>query len=133
VSENIEVVRRIFEALARGDVEAMVRECDAEVEYVSLVAAVEGASYRGHSGVRSFFSDLTEAWDVWIPHVERFESEGDSVLAIGTSQIRGRGSGMDMEFEWGQVLRLRDGKVLYGRMYPRHEEAEQAFRAAATG
>jgi ketosteroid isomerase-like protein len=133
VSENIEAVRRIFEALARGDVEAVVRECDAEIEYVSLVAPVEGQSYRGHDGVRSFFSDLTDAWDVWIPRVERFESEGDSVLAIGTSQIRGRGSGMDMEFEWGQVLHLRNGKVLQGKMYPRHEEAERAFRAPATG
>ena len=132
MSANVAAVRRIYDATAHGDLEAVVRECDPAVEYVSLVSAVEGGkSYQGHEGVRQFFSDLREAWDVWIPHVERIETDGDVVLAVGTSQIRGRGSGLDMRFEWGQVFHLRNGKVLNGRIYGNQEEAEAAFRASS--
>lgn len=130
MTDNVVVVRRIYDATAVGDLDAVVRECDPEVEYVSLVSAVEGGkSYQGHAGVRQFFSDLREAWDVWIPQVERIETNGDAVLVVGKSQIRGRGSGLDMQFEWGQVFQLRDGKVRSGRIYGRQEEAEAAFRA----
>jgi ketosteroid isomerase-like protein len=76
---------------------------------------------------------MREAWDVWSPSVERSEAEGDYVLVIGTSRIRGRGSGLDMDFTWGQVLHLRDGKVLRGKLYSDQEEAETAFPALAKG
>jgi ketosteroid isomerase-like protein len=79
---------------------------------------------------RSFVADLREAWDVWIPEIERLESGGDYVLAIGGSQIRGRGSGVDLTFDWGQVLRFRDGKVIEGRIFGDRQEAERAFTAA---
>ena len=61
--------------------------------------------------------------------VERIESHGDAVLAVGTSQIRGRGSGLDMQFDWGHVFHLHKGKVLSGRIYGKQEEAEAAFHA----
>jgi ketosteroid isomerase-like protein len=132
VTDNVAVIRRVYDATAIGDFEAVVRECDPEVEYISLVSAVEGGrSYQGHEGMRQFFSDLREAWDVWIPQVEHLESDGDAVLAVGTSQIRGRGSGLDLQFEWGQVFHLRDGKVLNSRIYGKQDQAEAAFRARA--
>ena len=130
MTDNVAVVRRIYDATAIGDFEAVVRECDPEVEYVSLVSAVEGGrSYQGHEGMRQFFSDLREAWDVWIPQVERLESDGDAVLASGRRRYAGAGAELDMQFEWGQVFHLRNGKVLNGRLYGDQEEAEAAFRA----
>jgi ketosteroid isomerase-like protein len=127
---NLAAVRRIYAALAHGDVDGVIRECDVAVEYNSLVTAVEGGkSYRGHEGVRKFVADLRDAWDVWVPEIDQLQAKGDFVLAIGSSQIRGRGSGVDLAFDWGQVLRFSEGKVVEGRIYDDQQEAVKAFEA----
>jgi ketosteroid isomerase-like protein len=129
VNPHVEVVRRGLAAMRRWDVEALLPDCDPELEFVSLVGAVEGRAYHGHEGMRSFIADLAEAWDVWEPVPEHFESDGDVVLATGRTRLRGKGSGVEIEFEWGQVFRFRDGKVLWSRIYADPAEARTEFRA----
>ena len=123
---NVAVVRRGFEAMRRGDVEGLLAACDPGVEFVSLVGQVEGGdAYVGHDGLRRFFADLREAWEVWMPQPERFESAGDTVLVIGSTEFRGKGSGVEMTQKWGQVFRLRDGKVLWSKIYSDRDEARR--------
>ena len=129
MSANVETVERVFEALGRRDMEAALRECDPHVEFMSLIGQLDGRTYRGHDAVRGFAAELVEAWDVWVPIAERFEEEGDDVLAIGSSKVRGRGSGLEIEIEWGTVMRLREGRVFQARMYPSAAEARAAFQA----
>jgi ketosteroid isomerase-like protein len=129
VNPNVEVVRRGLDAMRRWDVEALIPDCDPELEFVSLVGQVEGRSYRGHEGMRRFVADLSEAWDVWRPEAEHFESAGDLVLATGRTHLRGKGSGVEIEFEWGQVFRLRDRKVLWSRIYADRAEARSEYEA----
>ena len=131
MSENAEIVRRMFETLGRWDAEALLPYCDPELEFVSLVGQVEGRSYRGHAGIRSFVSDLADAWDVWQPVPERQESAGENVLATGSTRLRGKGSGVEIEIEWGQVFRFRNGMVVWSRIYPDPAEARREFQALA--
>jgi ketosteroid isomerase-like protein len=127
VNRNVETVERVFEALGRRDVEAALRDCDRDIEFTSLIGQLDGRSYHGHDGIRGFASELLEAWDVWLPTAERFEAEGDDVLALGSSQVRGRGSGVEITIEWGTVMRLREGRVFQARMYASAAEARAAF------
>ena len=53
------------------------------------------------------------------------------VLAMGTTQLRGKGSGVEIELKWGQVFRLRDGKVLWAQIYSDPAEARREFEALA--
>jgi ketosteroid isomerase-like protein len=129
VNQNVEVVWRVFDALRRRDIEAVLQECDPEVEFMSLIGQIDGRSYHGHDGMRAFFSELMETWDVWIPRAERVHVAGDDVLAIGSSQVRGSGSGVEITIGWGTVVRLHEGRVLEARMYPTVEEATAAFQA----
>jgi ketosteroid isomerase-like protein len=129
VSDNVEVVRRGIEALGRWDVEALLPDCDPEVEFVSLVGQVEGHSYRGHEGIRQFVSDLSEAWDVWEPVPEHLEAAGDAVLAIGNTTLRGKGSGVELRFGWGQIFRFRNGKLWWSKIYSDPAEARTRYEA----
>jgi ketosteroid isomerase-like protein len=128
---NVEVVERILDATRRLDVETLLLACDPELEFVSLIGEVEGRSYHGHEGLRRFIADLSEAWDVWQPMAEHFESAGDVVLAIGQTQLRGKGSGVEIEIGWGQVFRFRDGKVVWSRIYADPADARTEFQALA--
>ena len=123
---DIDVLRSGYEAMQRGDVETLVELCDPEVEFVALVSAVEGASYRGHDGIRRFFNDLGQAWEEWLPVPAEFSLVGDSVLVMGTTSMRGKGSGVEMEMDWGQVFEFRGGKVVWTRIYADREEAAEA-------
>jgi ketosteroid isomerase-like protein len=46
--ENVEIVRRVFEALNRGDLDALVEAYDPEVEIVTLMLG----TYHGPEGAR---------------------------------------------------------------------------------
>lgn len=54
--ENVEIVRRAIEPNRSGPpkatIEVAVSLSDPAIEFTSLVAAVEGRTYRGHEGVR---------------------------------------------------------------------------------
>jgi ketosteroid isomerase-like protein len=128
---NIEVVRRGYEAMQRMDIDALLEMCDPEVTFVSLVGQLEGTVYEGREGIRRFFADLLEVWDVWEPRPLRYEEAGDAVLVTGTSLVRGTGSGLEMTVEWGQVFRLRDGKVLWSRMYSDLGQARVEFQSTS--
>lgn len=131
--DTIALVRRGYEALGRLEVEPFLPNCDPELEFISLVGEVEGGSYRGHEGMRRFVSDLAEAWDVWEPVPRRFESNGDSVIATGRTRLRGKGSGVEITVEWGQVFRFRNGKLLWSRIYSDPAEARREYEALTAG
>ena len=133
MSRHVDIVRRGYEALGRMEVESILPDCDPELEFVSLVGQVEGGSYHGHAGMRKFVSDLAEAWDQWDPVPEHFESAGDSVIATGRTTLRGKGSGVEIKFEWGQVFRFRDGKLLWSRIYSDPAEARREYEALTAG
>ena len=129
MSRNVEVVRRGLQALHRWDVDALLPDCDPEIEFVSLVGQVEGRVYHGHDGLRQFMADLSEAWDVWDPVADHFESSGDLVLAIGSTRLRGKGSGLEIAFGWGQVFRFRDGRLVWSKIYSEPDEARRQYEA----
>ena len=130
---NIALVRRGYDAMQRRDVDELLGYCDPEVEFVSLVGEVEGRVYRGVEGIRQFFADLVDVWELWVPQPEHIDAAGDAVLATGTSRLRGVGSGLEMTVAWGQVFRFRDGRVLWARIYSDPERAREEFRATAAG
>jgi ketosteroid isomerase-like protein len=92
-NKNIAAVRRGFEAMRRGDVDALLEDCDPEIEFAAFVSQVEGHNYHGHDGMWKFFSDIRAVWEVWMPEPEQFDADGDVVLVTGTTRVRGKGSG----------------------------------------
>jgi len=51
------------------------------------------------------------------------------VLATGTTKVRGKGSGLEIEMRWGQVFRFRDGKVVWARIYSDPDDARKEYQA----
>ena len=128
--ENLQIVREMLDAFKRGDWQAALEPVDAEMEMDTTRAPIEGLNriFKGREEVARFWSEWLEAWgeqDIGEP--EYIES-GDQILTwVDTHQLRGRGSGVKVDFPpYGWLLTVRDGKIVRGTVYLDRAEALEA-------
>jgi ketosteroid isomerase-like protein len=130
--ENVEIVRRLWDAASRRDVEAVLALYDPEVEFdVSrhpLTSLIGGRRvYHGHEGLRSFFRERGEALENVEDVYEELIDAGDHVVAVAHIRGRGRGSGVEVELPHAAaVLTIREGKVVRVVFLPTRDEALDA-------
>jgi ketosteroid isomerase-like protein len=122
--ETVEVARAFTAAFNAGDEEALVACCDPEVVLHSTFAAIGGADYHGHAGLRQWHRDLEQAWGGEIrSELEALFDLGETVLVF--SELRGRGqqSGVEVGLPAAMVVSSRDGRVAYFKGYAHREDA----------
>jgi uncharacterized protein len=126
-SENVEIVRRLYDAVARHDPETVLSLYHPDVEWDFTDSPVGGALehtvYRGHDGLRQWWQEWREAWDGYEDGYRELVEAGDRVVAVVTSRGRGRVSGAEMEWTQHGVWEFRDGKVLRVAWFRTREEA----------
>jgi ketosteroid isomerase-like protein len=125
VSEtNVERLRRIYRALNARDADALVALCDPSIEIHSVFAAVGGAVYHGHDGVRKWQADLEDAWSgEFRSEVDSYFDLGDRTVAVGLLRGRGGQSGIEVAMPASAVAEWRDGRCAYFKAYADRDEA----------
>jgi ketosteroid isomerase-like protein len=124
VSENVELVRRSFEAISVWDIDALLRLYDQDVEFLPLTGTrVESGGYRGHEGVRAYIAEARDLWDVMVPEGEEYRDLGDCVVVAGRCRVRGRISGAESHPACAWVVGVRDGTIVSHRTCATYEEA----------
>jgi ketosteroid isomerase-like protein len=121
--ENLEVVRRAEEAIARRDIEALKLLMAPECEIRPLRAAVDSTVFRGPDAAAEWFVAQDEAWENLSAEVETFRHGSDWVLVFGSIQARGRSSGADLDVMSAGVWRLRDGLITAISVYTDRNQA----------
>ncbi len=126
--ENVEVVRRGYEAFARGDIEGVLEIMDPDVEWAPAIAPLLGVEpVRGRDELRHFFTrDLTEGFDDFEATALSIEDLGDAVLVHTRFFGRGRASGVPVSLEAFSLVTLRNGKAVSYRDYETKAEALEA-------
>ena len=118
--ENVEVVRRIYEAWRDG---RSARDLiDDDVEYVNPPDAVEGGTRHG----RRAFAGIRDAYDDVRVEPERFFEAGTDVVVIARITGKGKGSGVDMDWRQGYIWTVRDGRAVRFRWFTKPEQALEA-------
>jgi hypothetical protein len=131
--ENVEVVKRVVEAVNRRDIDAYLACCTDDVQLITPTAAV-GGTYDGPDGIRRFFADVADAGPDFRLTVERLQAVGaDRVLVFTRLTVSGRTSGIPAGWEagndyreLGNVYDLVDGKIARTRVFFDREEALEA-------
>ena len=122
--QNVELHRRVLAAVNGRDLEAVIALCDPDIELHSLMTVPGGAIYHGHDGAQNFLADLEDAWgDEFRLDAELYFDLGEHTLMFYVARGRGRQSGADVEMEWAQVCRWRDGLLVYSKPYVNREDA----------
>jgi uncharacterized protein len=133
MSQNVDVVRRSFEAMGAWDVDALLRLYDPDVEFLPLTGTrVESGGYRGHEGVRAYFAEARELWDLMEPEGDQYEELGDCVLVAGRCRVRGRASGAESHPTCAWVIRVRGGTIVSHRTCASYSEAVEAASVQRT-
>jgi hypothetical protein len=130
-----EMLRATAETIERKDREAGERQVaefwHEDCEWVPLLAGVEGeGTYRGHDGVLRFFEDFMGTFDVRYRGYE-FRQIGDAVVWLTAMELRGRGSGIQVERELGVVYEFDGDLIRQGRAYDSHPAALAAAEELA--
>ena len=124
--ENVEIVRRVFDAFNRRDIAAFLEFLDPDVEWVPILAVLEGRVYRGHEDIRQWIADLATDWEFFEVYYEELRDLGDRVMVSGHWRARGRASGVEVENPGTYLYEIKDGKVVSMRTFTDRAEALDA-------
>ena len=124
--ENVEVVRRGYEAFNRGDLDGMVADFAPTFEYVASGAVPgTGGVYAGPEGLREFMGWFGEFYEARA-EIDELIDAGDRVLVATTTRGRGKQSGVQSAWHLWQLWTLRDGKIVRGQGFTNRDEALEA-------
>ena len=126
--ENVELVRRAYEAFNRGDIDGALAVLASDFEYTPS-GAIPGVSetFRGPEGFRRFVGWLLDQFDdVQFEINDVIGDDDDQLVFRHTNRGRGRRSGAETSWDVWQVVRFRDGKAVRARAFTTREEALEA-------
>ena len=125
--ENVENVRRAFDAFSRGDLKGTLDHFAPESEFRPSGRFVDSQEvYRGREGFADFWETLRSPWESLTISIERIEDLGDQVLVLGTFHGKGRGSGVEVSDETAWLQTIQEGLILHTVTFPNWAEAIDA-------
>lgn len=116
--ENVEIVKRAFDAFQRGDVEALTALLAPDAEIFPLRAALEDTSYAGPDSAAQFVAATTETWSAVRVDVEEMRDHGDRVLVLGLLIGTAREGRVPVTARIGWVIALRAAKITKVETFP---------------
>ena len=121
--ENIELVRRKYEAWNRGDIATLIALTHPDFQWVEppeIVGATDGSGREEYGRyLRSFY----EVWEEFRWEPEDFRSAGDLLLVHVCEIGRGRLSGALVQQHFVHVWTIRDGRSVRMERYVDEREA----------
>jgi ketosteroid isomerase-like protein len=113
MSENLDLVRSIYEAWERGDY-GSAEWAHPDIEYV-MADGPSPSKWRGTVRMAGAWRDFLDAWESLRTEVEEYrELDDEHVLALVSAAARGKASGLELrEMRWkgATLFEVSDGKV----------------------
>jgi ketosteroid isomerase-like protein len=110
--DEIEVVRGLYDAFERRDLDAMIASFtdDAELHFEGT-ARLAGRTqpYRGHQGLREYLADVERLWEELVLHATDYRAVPGSVIVMG--HITGRRQGLDVRRSSVWTWKVKDGRA----------------------
>jgi ketosteroid isomerase-like protein len=137
--ENVEIVRKLFDATARRDTESVLSIYHPDVEWDGSrhpwSQVLPGkAVFRGHQELRAWARRYYETWENLDDTIEELIDAGDQVISIVSTRGRGRLSGIDVDWQGNAgIWTIRNGKVVRVVWFRSREEALEAVGLSESG
>ena len=131
---NTEIVKVMYEAFGRGDIEAILNKMADDVEWLSSPESKTiptGGTFRGRAGVADFFQKVGDniEFESFMP--ERYIEQGDTVVALGSYSGRSKTLKKKFSSPWSMVFTLKGGKLARFEEHYDTEAVASAFVSEA--
>jgi ketosteroid isomerase-like protein len=127
--ENVEVIRRLYDAAARRDNEAVYALYHPEIVWDASRTqrgGITGRIVRGHSALRGWLREWYGAWENIHDELDEVIDAGPEVISVMTQRGSGRGSGVEVADRIATVWAICDGRIIRATWFPTRDEAHQA-------
>jgi ketosteroid isomerase-like protein len=125
--ENVEALRRAFDAFSRGDLDAAVADAAPDVEYVTAgVIPGQARVTRSAEELKEAIRWLSDAFADSRLVAEEILDAGEKVLGGFTLSGRGKASGVETSMTLWQVWTFKEGKFIHGQGFTNREQALEA-------
>ena len=125
--ENVEVARKVIDAVNRGDLDAWLRFLSPEVVWESLPLVGFRDVYRGRAEAREWLEQITEVFEEAHLEIEQITPlNDDRVLNDLTAIGRGRGSGLPWEQRIWEIVWFAEGLITRRQPFSTREAALEA-------
>lgn len=119
-----DLVRRVNQRWNAGDRRVDEEYADPECEVRS---AMTGSVYRGYEGVRTWMQEIDEQFDRWRIQLDEFaHATNDRLLVLGSIQLYGRGSGLELEVPVAWLYEFRGDRILRLTTFATHDDGRRA-------
>jgi ketosteroid isomerase-like protein len=126
--ENVEVVRRAFEAFAQGGLDSMSDFWADDIDYRAIEGALDDRGpMHGKDAVRAHWQDWLDTFDdLKAEPLELIDAADEQVVTVLRFGGRAKQSGVETDLTYANLYTIRDGKIARGREYWTKEQALEA-------
>ena len=124
--ENLEIVRRMYEAWNRSGGVPQLERIDPEIEVDVPAGGLLEGTYKGHAGMSKFLESFWDAFEEHHIEIEESIPAGDHVLLTVHYYGRGKTSGVEVDLRDWHLWTLREGKAVRWRIINAREVALEA-------
>jgi ketosteroid isomerase-like protein len=124
--ENVEIIRRGFDAWQEGDLAANLRLLHEDVVCCRMAPLIDPQTYHGLDGYLEFASDWFEPYDEFVLTPNEYIDAGDRVIVEVAQEGRLSGSSSMMQGTFWFVMTVHDGKVIRFEIYGGRDQALEA-------
>jgi ketosteroid isomerase-like protein len=125
--ENVEVVRRMYEARDGGDAERVLACFDPDVVLDARVRMDSGIVH-GREAMARVIGEWVAAFDGWSEEIHEISDLGSWVYVVATQRGRAKGSGIEVEGRYALLYEVEDGEISRIAMF---DDEAAALAAAA--
>ncbi len=124
--ENVEVVRRMYDAFHVGDAEGALVHFDPDVVVDASRARPDGGKGQGREQLNAIVTAWMGTWDEWREEIAEMRDLGSRVLVLSVQYGRGKGSGIEVEAPYALLYDVQGGKITRLTMFATQEQALEA-------
>jgi ketosteroid isomerase-like protein len=115
--ENVERLKRALDAFSRRGRAAWRELCDPDFEWVPVGDWPEAGPIRGRDAVWDMIVASDEPWERGAYQIIELADRGDKVAAHLRRDLRGKSSGVKVNYDYWFVLTFRNHKAVRGEFF----------------
>jgi ketosteroid isomerase-like protein len=125
--ENVEIVRKAYEAFDHGDLTTLLAHFDPEVVSYTASPLPDPMEHVGHEGILQWIDNWTGAFEEFEMEPTEYIDLGDKVIVCALQRATGAASGVPVEQTFWFLQVLRNGTIVRIGI---HATEDQALEAA---